>query len=165
MNQDLSYIADLAIPLPTTRSAGRKSWSVDVETVWVPYFTATNVMGRSRLPSDVLGAPLRLRYDKDGTPRFDKSGKPTYSVAKSLSDQVRIVRENFVAGLKVFTHQTAEAKAVEMKAEIEAAQKAGQAIHDNEQLDLEAYEEKALEEYEKSVAQSQPQEAETPAAA
>ena len=59
-----------------TKPAGRRVWSIDLESVWLPFFTATNTMGDTALAAESLGAPLRLAYDPDGTPKFSKSGRP-----------------------------------------------------------------------------------------
>ena len=56
------------------KSAGRKVWSVDLETVWIPFFTATNVQGDTAIPHESLGAPVRLSPDKDGSPKFSTAG-------------------------------------------------------------------------------------------
>ncbi|MDP3062489.1 MAG: hypothetical protein Q8O40_04650 [Chloroflexota bacterium] len=37
-----SYIAALLQPQPS-KPTGRKVWSIDLETVWLPFLTATNV--------------------------------------------------------------------------------------------------------------------------
>ena len=100
--QTPSYIKALLAP-GRSKSVGRRAWSIDVETVWVPFFTATNVMGETHLPDDVLGAPLRLAKAKDGSIRFSQSGRPVLRVASELNGQITIVRENFVAGLQAYT--------------------------------------------------------------
>jgi len=95
------YIASLL--KPQVKSQGRKVWSVDLETVWLPFFTATNTARVTAIPHEALGAPLRLAYNPDKTVRFnEKSGKPVIRVAKELADSVRLVRENFVANLQQY---------------------------------------------------------------
>ena len=54
-----SYIAALLQPQPS-KPTGRKVWSIDLETVWLPFLTATNVTKATTIPSEALGAPLRL---------------------------------------------------------------------------------------------------------
>ena len=44
-------------------------------------------MGDTAIPSEALGAPLRLGYNKDGTVKFSNSGKPVIRVAKELIGQ------------------------------------------------------------------------------
>jgi hypothetical protein len=87
-----------------TKPAGRRVWSIDLESVWFPFFTATNTTGDTALSAEALGAPLRLAYDPDGTPKFSKSGRPVVRVVKEVADSVRLIRENFVAGLSAYTH-------------------------------------------------------------
>ncbi len=115
------------MPVGQQKSA-RKVWSIDLESVWIPFFTATNTEGCSAIPPDALGCPLRLGYAKDGSVRFSQSGKPVIRVAKELSDSVRVVRENFTATL--ISHY--EAVQAEMPDEYEANQQsnalAGKAI-------------------------------------
>ena len=61
-----TYIKQLLIP-NGKKPQGRRVWAIDLETVWMPFFTATNTMGDTALPADVLGAPLRLAYNGDGS--------------------------------------------------------------------------------------------------
>jgi hypothetical protein len=107
---------------------GRKVWSVDLETVWIPFFTATNTVKATAIPSEALGAPLRLAYDKDGEVRFTKSGRPSLKVASEVAANVRMVRENFVANLQSFTGKVMSQEKDAYKAEVEAAQKAAKPI-------------------------------------
>jgi len=93
-----NYIKALLVP-NGRKPAGRKVWSIDLETTWLPFFTATNVMGETRIAPDALGAPLRLAYNADGSVKFSKTGRPVTKVVKELSDQIRMVRENFTASL------------------------------------------------------------------
>jgi hypothetical protein len=44
------YIKSLLKPT-TGKTSSRKVWSIDLETVWLPYFTACNAMGDSAIPA------------------------------------------------------------------------------------------------------------------
>ena len=68
-----SYIKSLLQPT-TKRESGRKVWSIDLESIWLPFFIATNVQGDTAIPHDALGALLRLAYEKDGSVKFSKTG-------------------------------------------------------------------------------------------
>jgi len=130
------YIKSLL--MPTTKSPmGRRVWSIDLETVWLPFFTATNAMGDTAIPYDALGCPIRLAYDKDGSVRFGKTGRPVSRVAKPLSDSVTLIRQNFVANLQQYAEQVATERQEEYATQVELAQKAGQPIiaHDRAELD------------------------------
>jgi hypothetical protein len=81
---------------PNGKSSGRKVWSVDLEMVWLPSFTATNTIGDTRIPHEALG--VRFKHNPDGSVKFSKSGRPVIKVAKDISDNVKLLRENFVAG-------------------------------------------------------------------
>ena len=48
------YIKTLVTPRGP-KSSGKKSWSIDVETDWVPFFIGTNVMGYTDIAPDALG--------------------------------------------------------------------------------------------------------------
>ncbi|MBI2918056.1 MAG: hypothetical protein HYY01_08675 [Chloroflexi bacterium] len=122
------YIMDLLRPMSQQSNADRRVWSIPLQTVWVPFFTATNVVGQTRLADESLGAPLRLAKDKDGAVRFTKQGRPVISVAKELSTNVRMVRENFQAGLVAFTSHVRKANAEGYKSQVERALAAGQPI-------------------------------------
>ena len=70
------------------KPAGRRVWSIDLETVWLPFFTATNTMGDTAIPHEALGAPLRLAYNADGTVKFSQTGRPVIKVAKEIADMI-----------------------------------------------------------------------------
>ncbi len=130
------YIRNLLLP-NSKAPQGRKVWSIDLETVWLPFLTATNVMGDTAIPLDALGAPIRLGYDKDGSVKFSTSGRPVTKVAKPLSDSVSLIRQNFVASLQQYAGQVAEEKQAEYAETVALAVKAGKPIqaHDKTELD------------------------------
>jgi len=122
-----SYIAQLVKPV-TNKSSSRKVWSVDLETVWLPFFTATNAMGNTAIKHEALGCPLRLGYNKDGSVKFRIDGKPVIQVAKDIASNVRLVRENFVAGLQSFAHEVFTNHADLYKAEVAKNIEAGKPV-------------------------------------
>ncbi len=92
-----------AMLAPSSRAVSRKGWGIDYSTVWIPYFTAAKTVGAVDdvdLPDDALGAPFRLRRDKDTNDvRFSTSGRPMFYVAPELNLLVNRARDNYVAGL------------------------------------------------------------------
>jgi hypothetical protein len=122
-----NYIKTLLMP-NGRKPQGRKAWSIDLESVWIPFFTATNTIGDTHLPPEALGAPIRLAYDADGSVRFSKTGRPITKVAKDLSDTIRMVRDNFSAGLVGYAEQVQSKDRAGYKAQVELAHKAGQPI-------------------------------------
>jgi hypothetical protein len=130
------YIASLL--KPQTKQQGRKVWSIDLETVWLPFFTATNTARVTAIPHEALGAPLRLAYNPDKTVRFnEKSGKPVIRVAKELADSVRLVRENFVANLQQYAGSVRKGNTEGYSDEVRLNAEAGKPIvmADREALD------------------------------
>jgi hypothetical protein len=130
-----NYIKSLLIP-NTKKPQGRKVWSIDLETVWLPFFTATNTMGDSAIPSDALGCPMRLAYDKSGAVRFSQSGKPVIRVAKELSDNVKMVRDNFTANLINYAGEVMTEHSDDYQTQLKLSAKSGEAIakHDAHEL-------------------------------
>jgi len=130
-----NYIKSLLTP-NTKQPQGRKVWSIDLQQVWLPFFTATNTMGDTAIPSEAIGCPLRLGYDKAGQVRFSQAGRPVIRVAKEIADNVRLVRENFTANLLNYAGGVMRDNADGYKAQIEMAKKAGEPIyqHDKNQL-------------------------------
>jgi hypothetical protein len=122
---------------PNGKSSGRKVWSVDLETVWLPFFTATNTMGDTRISHEALGAPLRLTYNPDGSVKFSKAGRPVIKVAKDISDNVKLVRENFIAGLQNYANMVITENTEAYKEQVHLASEAGAPIqaHDKDKLD------------------------------
>ena len=132
------YISALVKPLPG-RGSDRRAWSIPLAGVWLPFFTATNTAGETAIEAEALGAPLRLQYEKDGTPKFSQNGKPVIRIVKELADQIRIVRENFMAGLVSYAQTVQKAMPNEFKAQVEVAQTAGLAITTKDTAALTAY--------------------------
>jgi hypothetical protein len=145
-----NYIKSLLAP-NTKKPQGRKVWSIDLETVWLPFFTATNTMGDTSIAHDALGCPMRLAYDKAGAVRFSTSGKPVIRVAKELSDNVRMVRDNFQANLLNYAGEVMTEHPDEYKTQLELSAKAGQpiAVHDSQELS------KAIEAIKEAEAEAQ----------
>ena len=119
-----------------SKPQGRRVWSIDLESVWLPFFTATNTMGDTALSAEALGAPLRLAYNPDGTPKFGKTGRPVIRVVKDLADHVRLIRENFVAGLAAYAGEIIAECPDGYKRQVLAAQAAGRPIVDRDRAAL-----------------------------
>jgi hypothetical protein len=129
------FITALLAPSKGSRGS-RRAWGIDVETVWVPFFTATNVEGKTTLPDDVLGAPIRLVKTKDGEVRFDKNGRPRMRVAPELNAQVTLVRENLVSGMLAYAGDIVAERPDEYRQQVAAAQLAGEAVLDQQAHDV-----------------------------
>jgi len=129
------YMATLLAPT-SKGTASRRAWGIEVENVWVPYFTATNVNGLTSVPTDVLGKPLRLARSKDGAIRFSDSGRPVMRVAPELNDSISLARANFVASLQAYTGMTVTERPEDYRAVVEAAQNAAMPIAEKEFDDL-----------------------------
>jgi hypothetical protein len=135
MKNTPAYIKNLLLPTAKTQSE-RKVWSMGLETVIVPFLTATNTMGDTAIPHDALGAPLRLARDKDNSIRFNSGGKPVIRVAKPISDAVTSIRENFVATLKDYTQNVVESRPDDYALTVESSIQAAKPIKQQEQDDL-----------------------------
>jgi hypothetical protein len=122
-----NYIRSLLIP-NGNKPRGRRVWSIDLESVWLPFLTATNTMGDTAIPVDALGAPLRLAYNADGSVKFSKAGRPVTKVAKEVGDSVKLIRENFTAGLVAYATGVITENPEGYKAQIELAREAGEPI-------------------------------------
>ena len=136
MKETPNYIKSLLLPNPKS-PRGRRVWSIDLETVWLPFLTATNTMGDTAIPADALGCPIRLAYDKDGSVKFSKTGRPVSRVAKPISESVTLIRQNFVANLQQYAEQVATDRQKDYAKQVEMATIAGRPIiaHDKVELD------------------------------
>jgi hypothetical protein len=103
---------------------------IGLETTWIPYFMATNVAGVTDVSSEALVAPLRLVTDDGGQPKLSKTGRPIFRVVPDIAELVRRSREIYEAGLREFAGQVMKEHTDEFKAEVEAAQAAGEPIHE-----------------------------------
>jgi hypothetical protein len=126
-----SYIKSL-VKIQPDKPTNRKVWSVDLQTVWIPFFTATNTNGDTAIPADALGHPLRLGYAKDGSVKFSANGKPVIRVAKDLANSVKMVRENFVANLQAFANDVFTSNEDGYKATVKLCIEAGKPIADRD---------------------------------
>jgi len=160
MKNTPNYIKTLV--KPNGKTSGRKVWSVDLETVWLPFFTATNTMGDTAIPHDALGAPLRLAYNPDGSVKFSKAGKPVIRVAKDISDNVKMVRENFVAGLQNYANTVITENTEAYKSQVKLCQEAGKPIQDRDKVKLDEAMAKMVEQAIEEAETHEHSEAETP---
>ena len=151
MQNTPNYIKSLLMP-NTKAPQGRRVWSVDLETVWIPFFTATNTSGDTALPHDALGAPIRLAYAKDGSVKFGRNGRPTTTVARPIRDAVALVRENFVANLKGYSNKVATELKDEYQNQVALCVKAGAPITANDRQKLD---EAIQQQLEKVMAEAQ----------
>ena len=110
------------------KPTGKRIWSLDLETIWLPFFTASNLQGGMAIPLEALGAPLRLGYDQDGSVKFSKAGKPVIKVAKPIADSVQMMRANFAAHLIGHAASVAQDNPKGFEALQRRAIKAGQPI-------------------------------------
>jgi len=127
MGDTPNYIKSLLTP-NGKKPTGRRVWSLDLESVWLPFLFATNLQGDTAIPIDALGAPLRLAYAQDGSVKFSKSGRPVVRVAKPIADSVKLIRENFAANLVAHAESVAEADPKGYEAIKRNAVKAGKPI-------------------------------------
>ena len=159
-----NYIKSLVTPT-TKQPQGRKVWSIDLQQVWLPFFTATNTMGDTAIPSDAIGCPLRLGYDKAGQVRFSQAGRPVIRVAKEIADNVKMVRDNFTANLLNYTGSVMRDNAEGYKAQIETAKKAGEPIYQHDKNQLSSALKARAEAEAEAIAQAVEKEAEAEAVA
>jgi len=130
-----NYIKALLRP-NGSKPSGRRVWSIDLETVWLPFFTATNTMGETAIAHDALGSPLRLAYDADGSVKFSKTGRPVIKVVKEVADSVKLIRLNFVAGLLAYAHEVITENPDGYNGEVEANIGAGKPIMERDRQAL-----------------------------
>ncbi|MBA7468300.1 hypothetical protein ES707_03543 [subsurface metagenome] len=158
MKETPNYIKSLL--LPSTKSPrGRRVWSIDLETVWLPFLTATNTMGDTAIPADALGCPIRLAFDKDGSVKFSKTGRPVSRVARPISESVTLIRQNFVANLQQYAEQVAESRQKDYAKQVEMATIAGKPIIAHDKVELDKAIKLQLEEALRVAEQEAPQEA------
>jgi len=130
-----NYIKVLLIP-NGKKPQVRRVWGIELDGVWLPFFTATNTMGDTAIPADALGAPLRLGYNADGSVKFSKTGRPVLKVAKDIADNVKLVKDNFTAGLLAYASGVSTEHPEEYKAQLDMAKEAGQPIISKDRTNL-----------------------------
>lgn len=160
MKETPKYIKSLLMP-NGHKPAGKRVWGIDLETVWLPFFMATNLMGDTAISHEALGSPLRLGYYQDGQVRFNKSGRPQIKVVKELSDTIRTVRENFTATLGNYAGGVINNNPEDYKVLVSATRKAGEPIINRDKVALQeaiqAQLEKAMAEAESKAVEPEPE--------
>ncbi len=131
-----NYIRSLLIPNNGNKPRARRVWGIDLELVWLPFFLATNTMGDTAIPADALGAPLRLGYNADGSVKFSKTGRPITKVARDIADSVRLVKDNFTAGLLTYAKGVITDNPDGYSAQVETAKVAGEPIQTKDRANL-----------------------------
>ena len=132
------FIDLILAPRAQKGTGRRKVWSIDLETVLLPFFCATNAVQKTAIPSEALGAPLRLQYNRDGTPKFsEKTGKPVIRVADEIREQVNLMRENYQANLLHFAARVRKADPEAYAKEERQAALAGEPIKQKDRLAIE----------------------------
>lgn len=125
---------------PTSKSVSRKAWGIDVSTIWIPYFTAAKAIGavdEDDLPNSDLGAPFRLRRDKNTNEvKFSQTGRPLFSVAPKLNDMVNRARDNYIASLLMQTRAVMDENPDGYRDQVERQYKAGAPIVQKDQAAL-----------------------------
>lgn len=135
MTETPSYIKSLLTP-NGKKATARRVWGIELELVWLPFFLATNAQGDSAIPSDALGAPLRLGYMPDGSVKFSRTGRPITKVVKEVADSVRMVKDNFTAGLLAYANGVFTDNPEGYKAQVESARVAGEPIQSRDSANL-----------------------------
>ena len=152
---NVEYIKTLVAPRGP-KSSGKKSWSIDVETDWVPFFIGTNVQGHTDIAPDALGAPLRLAHAKDGSIRFSQSGMPVVRANPDLTKAIGSVRENLVASMRLNTQVVKEERPEAFQEAVNAARNAGLPLVEMDVTELTNYrlaqQQAAAEEVDKEAA-------------
>jgi len=136
MSETPSYIKSLVKPTGTKQTS-RRVWGIDLPAVWIPLFLATNATGDTQLAPASLGCPIRMGYNADGSVKFSKTGRVVTKVDKELADSIRIVKDNFTAGLVSHTEKVQVSNKAAYQRQVEMAIKAGKPIiaRDRENLD------------------------------
>ncbi len=135
MNNNYDYITEM-VKDNGKKTTERKVWSIGLETALIPFFVATNATGRTKIDRDAIGSPLRLAYNQDGSVKFSKTGKPIIRVAKPISDQVKVMRDNYIAGLQKFAHDVQQSETESYNSEATACLSAGKPIADRDQANI-----------------------------
>ncbi len=136
-----NYITALLTP-NGSKQAVKRVWGIDLSTVWLPFFTATNCQGDTAIPADAMGCPMRLAYAPDGSVKFSKSMRPVVKVVKEIADSVRLVKENFTAGLLEYAESVSEQNQEGYQAQVEMAKVAGEPIMVRDRANLAEAQEK-----------------------
>ncbi len=71
-----------------------------------------------------------------GAVRFSQAGRPVVRVAKELSDNVKLVRDNFTANLISYAGEVMTEHSDEYKTQVALAVKAGEPIAQHDRVEL-----------------------------
>lgn len=133
--QRLVDFTEVVIAPATRRAATRRVWGIDLDT-WVSYLTATNVMGKTQFAPEILGKPLELARAKDGSIRFNDSGKPIVRVRKDISSFANNARDKYASSLQAYTGLVMGERPEAFKDMVGSSQQAAAPLYEQETLDL-----------------------------
>jgi acyl-CoA reductase-like NAD-dependent aldehyde dehydrogenase len=94
-------------------------------------------MGDTAIPSDAIGCPMRLAYDKNTKEvKFSANGKPVIRVESHVQEAVKMVRDNFQANLLQYAGEVMTNHSEEYAKQLEMAEKLGKPIADYDKAEL-----------------------------
>jgi hypothetical protein len=93
---------------------------------------------------------------------LSKVGRPVIRVAKDINDNVKLVRENFIAGLQNYASSVISENAEGYKEQVKLAAEAGAPIQDHDKEKLEDAMAKAIEQANAESESPEPVKSESP---
>jgi len=129
-------ISSLVRQGPAPRSS-KKLWGGDVETQWVPFFSATNVLGDTAISDTSMGAPIITPIGEDGVPKFNRNGEPVRQVQTEIRRAVSSVQASFFAGLAQFAGEVQRLNQREYVEAVKRYQNAGTLVKEAEDAAIE----------------------------
>jgi len=102
--------------------------------LWIPVLKAAVVNGEAHFSQSALGAPLRDKYNKDGTLKINDKGERVKVVEQDeIAPAIKGIMDNFGFALGQHALATQKAHPVEWKALEEGCQKAGDKVREHEE--------------------------------
>jgi hypothetical protein len=63
---------------------------ITLQTTLLPFFTATNAIGLTRIPQEALEKPIELATNPDGSPKFSRGGRLVTLMNKDISKHIKL---------------------------------------------------------------------------
>ncbi len=108
--------------------------------LWIPFLKSAVVTGEANISPAAMGAPLRDKYNKDGTPKLNEKGERVRIVEKEeIYPAIKGVMDNFAFALTQHAQVVQKTRPAEWKSLEDSCQKAGDKVREHEDNTLASY--------------------------
>lgn len=140
--QDLKVTFGSSLAPPPARSISKRAWGFDVGTFWVPVITAAKVEHNpavADVSDEAAGAYIVANRDKAGELRINSKGLYSRRIHPDIRRFVLCQQKAYEQAMLVKVGTVMDEQADAYKAQVEAQQRAGRPIVEQDEADIADY--------------------------